>query len=407
LGRLAPLVLVLWFSLDLLFRFAPAQWFRLHPVTLIDGRPLPNSSFTPNYNAVFRYWEGDGASEANLPPTERRTPLQISVDSLGFRRNPYADPGEPFEVLFLLGRSFLLGAALSDEETLPAIFTRVSGLNAYNGARSADDPVDNLEDLDWLLKRMAGPPSVAVLVILEDDKAEIRSVAESPTDTVRNDQTAEAVAHRVPGLSDRAMEIRRLIKRWWAVSPLRTLSTRLMKSVTDDRLLPNEALRSGRQLMLPDGRPMLFRRYEVLPAQKGRTRLDAERLAEYASWWRSQLAQRGMDTWVLLLPSRYTIYGPWLENGDMLERIRQVEAHMYELERQIRQRGVKTLNALPIYQASVKKQFATGELLFFREDNHWKPSGVEVIARALADSILSARPGHGPVKGTTTSSHGD
>src|SRR5688572_20955408 len=80
LGRLAPLVLALWLGLDLLLRFVPPQWFRLHPITLIDGRPLPNSSFTPNYDAVFNYWEGDAISEANLPSTERRTPLRISID---------------------------------------------------------------------------------------------------------------------------------------------------------------------------------------------------------------------------------------------------------------------------------------------------------------------------------------
>ncbi|MGZ8397880.1 MAG: alginate O-acetyltransferase AlgX-related protein [Gemmatimonadales bacterium] len=370
LGRLGPIVLALWLCLDLVLRFLPAAWFGPHPVDLATARPSRQSSFTPSFNKVFHNWEGDGAKEANLPPTERRTPYRISVDSLGFRRNPFASATDSPDVLFLLGRSFLLGAALSDEETLPAAFTVASGLEAYNG-----HGLNRPEQLDWLLGRLPGRPWLAVLVLIEDDSL-IRP--------------QNQVVHSLP-LGNWVDRTARASWRRWSTSPLERLCRRLIRSVSDDQILPNEGLRGGRQLRLPDGRPMLFRLYEVRTAQKGRTAKDAERLGNYAAWWRDELASRGIDTWVLLLPSRYTVYGPWLESGEARKSIIGIEEYIYELDRQIRGRGIRTLNALPIYRASVEEQLKTGELLFYREDNHWNPRGVELIAGVLSDSILGTR----------------
>ncbi len=382
LGRLAPLVLAFWLGLDVLLRFLPYEWFNPHPIDLATARPGPHSIFRPNFEGVFGNWKGDAAREANLPSTERRSSYRITTDSLGFRRNPSASPSEPLDVLFLLGRSFLIGAALSDEETLPAAFTRASGLDAYNGAG-----LNSLADFDWLLDRLPGRPSTAVLVFLEDDQPGA-PVSGHP-------------ALRRATLFDWLGKVQRSLLQWWSVSPLETLSTRLNKLMTNDLILPNEGRLGGRQLRLPDGRPMIFRRYEVRPAQVGRSSDDAERLVDYAEWWRDQLARRGIDSWVLLLPSRYTVYGPWLESGEDRQGVLRVEEYIRQVSRQLVVRGIKTLNALPIYRASVPKQLETGDLLFYREDNHWNARGVELLAKVLADSILSTRQTAGARRKTT------
>jgi hypothetical protein len=388
LGLLGPLVLVIWLLADIGLRLLPPEWFRTHPMTIIELRPRRHSSFTPNLDMVVPYWEGDGAQEANLPATEQRAPMRISTDSLGFRRNPYADPAEPVDVLFLLGRSFLIGAALSDEETLPAVFTRISGLTAYNGARAREDPVDNPTDLDWLLQRLPGSPRVAVLIILEEDTPVLPKQA--PKDVAGADAGLQSPSGSGGSMRRLAAEARRHLKIWYLYSPLTALTSRLFRSLADGRLFPNEGLRGGRQLRLPDGRLMLFRRYEVSTAQQGRTTANAERIADYVEWWQQQLTRRGMETWVLLMPSRYTIYGPWLDDAAERDRIEQLEKYLLEVNRQLRERGVSTVNALPLYRSSVEEQLATGQLLFYREDNHWNLQGVELIARALADSIRSS-----------------
>jgi hypothetical protein len=287
-------------------------------------------------------------------------------------------------VLFLHGRSFLAGAALSDAETLPAAFSRASGLDAYNGAGA-----NSIEDLDWLLQRLPSRAWMAVLVLLEDDRLKIPAHRGS-SPIVGLHPALDRVGEELFGWFNDA---RHSLSQWWAMSPLETLASRFMKSLSNERILPNEGRLGGRQLQLPDGRPMLFRRYEVQPAQIGRTDQDRGHLADYAEWWRDQLAQRGIKSWVLLMPSRYTVYGPWLESGEAREGILRMEGYINRLNQQLRSRGIQTLNALPVYRASVEEQLETGELLSYLEDNHWKARGVELIAGVLADSLLSVRAG--------------
>jgi hypothetical protein len=385
LGRLGPLVLAFWLTLDLVLRFLPYAWFDPHPIDMATARPGPHSEFTPNFEAVFHDWEGDGAREANLPPTERRSAYSITTDSLGFRRNPSASPTEPPDVLFLLGRSFLIGAALSDDETLPAAFTRASGLDAYNGAGA-----NRLADVDRLLERLPGRARTAVLILLEDDRPA------PPGGGGQGDMEA---------LFGWLGDVRRSLFHWWSISPLELVASRLNKLLSDDGILPNEGRLGGRQLRLPDRKPMLFRRYEIVPARVGRSARDAARLVDYAEWWRDQLARRGIDSWVLLMPSRYTIYGPWLETGETRHGVLRMEEYIQRVSRELRARGIRTLNALPVYRASVPQQLETGDLLFYREDNHWNARGVEVIARVLADSILNTRRPAGAPRKTATPSN--
>ena len=276
LGRLAPLVLALWITLDLALRFLPYAWFDPHPMSLATARSGAHSYFTPNFEQVFRDWEGDGVREANLRPTERRTPYKITTDSLGFRRNPFASTSESPEVIFLLGRSFLVGAALSDEETLPAAFTRASGIDAYNGGG-----FNRLDDLDWLLERMPGRPSTAVFILLEGDRRRSPSGGDRRSARVEAPSGFEPVAEEFLGWLN---DVHRSLLQWWSVTPLETLASQLIKSVSDDRILPNEGRLGGRQLRLPDGRSMIFRRYEVQPAQVGRTDQDVKGLADFAGW---------------------------------------------------------------------------------------------------------------------------
>jgi hypothetical protein len=95
------------------------------------------------------------------------------------------------------------------------------------------------------------------------------------------------------------------------------------------------------------------------------------------------------------------VYGPWLESGEDRQGVLRVEEYIRQVSRQLVVRGIKTLNALPIYRASVPKQLETGDLLFYREDNHWNARGVELLAKVLADSILSTRQAAGARRKTT------
>src|SRR5919107_957545 len=166
LSRLAVAVLAGWLILDLGLRFLPVEHLGVSPITAAQRFTGRHSPFRAGVSIVVPAGSpGENAVRGNLPPTERRPPLRFSTDHLGYRRNPEMPRGAPPDVLFIGGDSFIYGANLSDEETLPAAFTRASGLLAYNAARSHLTPM-MLYDLDWLLARFPAVPKQAVLLHL-------------------------------------------------------------------------------------------------------------------------------------------------------------------------------------------------------------------------------------------------
>lgn len=382
------MVLAGWFALDVGMRFLPPQWFRVNPITIALREPGAYGSFHPRVSLVAPYYAGDAALEANLPATESRPPVRFSTDALGFRLNPFLPEGESPDVVILRGASFIYGSALSDEETLPAVLTRVSGLDVHNGSRSHLDDDNEIRYLDRLLDRLPAYPEMAVVVYLEH---------ENPRRPTMGGGRAAAVAGAVPALAPVALQYQRgrrwlarhhrTVTRWWDFSPLEIMARRLDRGVTNDRILPNEFKRLGRQLALPDGRRMLFRHYELGPVRERRGAAEAAQTADYFEWWANELASRGIETYVLILPSRYTVYGPVLEREPMRETLREAAGYLDAVAAELRARGINTVDAASAFRARAAAEVRTGVLSFYREDNHWNPRGVALVAELLADAM--------------------
>jgi hypothetical protein len=392
LGRLAPAVLAAWFVTDAGLRFVSPTRLWVNPIGAALRAPRAYVSFEPDYSASTTNYVGDAVAEVNGRQTEYRPPVRFSTDGLGFRRNPYVTPDEPYEVLQLGGASFGFGGALSDEETLPAAITRASGLRVYNGGMW---PQDRLSPglLDHLLARLAGRPRAALFLVVEHEQLQVPQARGRTRDAIVRAFPPLAPAARVASdLTAAAFEAMRRWDRWVEYSPIQIASEKLSRLLSNDRVLPNEYARGTRTLTLPDGRPMYIRRYELGPIARERSPADVPGAAEYLTWWRDSLAARGIVTHVLLVPSRYTVYGPLLEREpERLAAIGRVAAYIDSLDATLRARGIGTINAHHIFRRRAAEELRTGELSFYREDNHWNPSGVEIVARAVADSLASCR----------------
>jgi hypothetical protein len=376
LGLLAPAVLAGWLALDLGLRVLPVERLGVSPITAAQRFAGRHSAFRPNVSiAVAAGSPGENAVRGNLPPTERRPPLRFSTDALGYRRNPAIAAGAAPEVLFIGGDSFIYGANLSDEETLPAAFTRTSGLSAYNGGRSHLIPMA-LDDLDWLLSRLPRVPRQAVLVHLEQHRRRLPR------------HGLDAAPSVLQGLK----YARFVVNGWWGASPLSNATRRLFRGLADDRILPNVYGQDVLAYELPDGRPMLFRGSETFPARKPQTEAEIAGTAEYIIQWVRELEGRGLETHVLLLPTRFTVYGPFLDSGELRTTALQAVSDLYQLEAQLRSHGLRTINGLRVFQQAAVSDLGAGALPFYREDNHWTPEGVARIARILTDSLSHTRP---------------
>ncbi|HYF40243.1 MAG TPA: hypothetical protein VD930_11175 [Gemmatimonadales bacterium] len=308
----------------------------------------------------------------NLPSTEGRRPLRFSTDALGYRLNPELPSGAAPDVLFIGGDSFIYGANLSDEETLPAVFTRVSGLLSYNAGRPNAAPM-MLYDLDWLLKHFPRVPQTAVLVHLEHHRY-------NATDRPRS----------TPGVWDELRLARRALSEWWTASPLSNATRRLFRHFADGKLLPNSYLQQVSAYSLPDRRPILFRDYETHPARVPQSGDQILATADNILAWTRALQGRGMEVYVLLLPTRFTVYGPWLVDGEARARVIRAAESFNQLAAELEGRGIRTINGLGVFQETAHEDLLSGDLPFYREDNHWNSRGVERIARLLADSVCQS-----------------
>jgi len=380
LARLAPAVLVAWVVVDLGLRATPVERLGVSPIVAAQRFAGRRSPFRASVSiSVPAGSPGENAVRGNLPPTERRGPLRFSTDALGYRRNPHVPIGAAPDLLFLGGDSFVYGANLSDEETLPAAFTRASGLLSYNGGRPYLIPT-SLADLDWLLSRFSSMPRRVVLVHLEQH---------------RRRSPKRGLDLGVGVIAD-LKYARYVASGWWNAAPLGNATRRLFRHLADDKILPNTYGQDILAYALPDGRPMLFRDSEAFPAQRPQTDAEIRGTAEYLVQWVRELEARGLQTHVLLLPTRFTVYGPWLALGELQAGVFQAVQDFHGLEAALRDRNVSTINGLRVFQATAETDLRTGKLPFYREDNHWTPEGVERIARVLADSLSPAnRNAHG------------
>ena len=375
IGRLGPCALLLWVLLELGLYVAGGP--HIGAVNQAIRHFRAHSPFSPNLK-LEETFIGEAAREANVRPLEAVRRMRFSSNNLGFRTNPEYPNSEPPDVLVLGGTSFTYGAALSDKETFSAALTRVSGLKAFNAGRFHLD-ADGLPELDWLLERLPSHPRTAIFVYLEHQILAGRDGTIGRLAELRRTH---------PELNSNIWNVRRIVQVWGRMSPLEIITQRFFKSLKDDRILPNPHRKKVRTLTLPDTDPMLIRDYELFPASWNRGQAQARSYTEYLEWYRQQLAARGMETLVVIIPTRYTVYAPVTERDDS-RRAGAIAARdfLYMLEDVLTERGIRTVNAMRIFEQSRQRELETCELSFFRDDNHWNPRGVELVASAVAEAL--------------------
>jgi hypothetical protein len=106
--------------------------------------------------------------------------------------------------------------------------------------------------------------------------------------------------------------------------------------------------------------------------------------AEYIEDWCKALGEDGIATVVVLVPEKMSVYGSAL--GLRLPE----DPYLNRLERELRRRGLRTSNMLPLLRGSAPHDIATRKLAYFREDQHWNAVGISRIAAEVASVIRQA-----------------
>lgn len=377
LSRWLVTALAVWALLDVAGRLGPVGWLHVLPEHEATRRPGRYHPFIPGLSLSADPWVGETALTGNLAPTETRPAARFSTDGLGFRLTPGVRPGDDVRLILYGGSSFAYGGGLADGETFPAVLTRETGRRVYNGGHFWWDPL-NLRSLDWLTDHLGGTRPGVVMLHWEDADPDPRTLQPGSR---RPDRVGRKLLgrDRYRDFRDFTDYARRYAGAVWGISPVEVLSIRLFKALSNDRVLPNRYKAAVRSRELPGGRRILFLEEEVVRVLRPPGDDVVRRHGEYYEAYARHLAARGAGLYVILLPNRYTLYGPLVDGASAAP----ADPYLDRLERELERRGVAVMNGLPVLRPLAAGDVASGRLSFYREDHHWSPLGVERIARAF------------------------
>jgi hypothetical protein len=321
------------------------------------------SVFEPKRTYVNDAAYGDLAALGNMRDVRVLRREAFTTDSLGFR-NAVPEGSRPVAVT--IGTSFIAGSGLSDDETLARRLSALLGDHVYNagGVRTlTEQTVDTLcESID--LKN----GGTAVIEYFE--RAEPPALGKPPA----GDTLGRAVFDRILGPL-RSAEL----GGWLRSSPLRIFLATQRKAIENGILLPNSYGRNVIRKDLVNGDPMLF-----FPEDYARPGWPADaprRAAEYFQSLRSRLAKRHARLFVVIIPTKYTVYGSLLrETADTAPNVEFLE----QMQAALVDAGVPVANLTRTMQQAAREGLARRDYVYWRDDTHWNPTGVSLAAAQIA-----------------------
>ncbi|HTR67185.1 MAG TPA: hypothetical protein VMH85_15510 [Terriglobales bacterium] len=385
-------------------RFLPVSIFAFRVwegVWRDSGGPGP---FKPGLSLVKLHSYGDLASFGNLKTPRDYRDEAFQVDKLGFRNSPRAAQPRPGGLM--VGDSFAVASSVPQDMTLPEQLTKLGDIRIYNaGARDMATP----PLVRQLASRLNMTSGVVIYELLE---RRARVVPQTPVEAVepslsetlppnRAQVSALSPAETHPWLSTHPLaktifqKMLRLLQhpsesvhRYDSRSPVKIVSRKLMKDVQNDVVLPNVYAHQVVRFTLKNNDEMLF--YPIDFTKLGDVNTLDSAWVSYLSGFAEQIAEQNLRLVVLLVPNKFTVYGP-LTKGPTPK----VEGVLLlaSLQKALASAGICAVDLTPIYQRSAAESLSQRQYLYWRDDTHWNSRGIGVAAHALMPCVETSRQG--------------
>ena len=375
MGRAIPVLLAAFLAADVSARFLPVDPLAFRAwEALARYRPV-GAAFEPDRRFLRDDSYGDAAALGNLPAKRQYRPEIFTTDERGFRN---AEPVARDRVgVILTGDSFAVGSGVVDSATLAPALTARLGCRVYNAAGVPPDA----KRLEIWRSSLGGAPGVVVHAYAEDN--EIPTV---PSDADR------AIDRRVGyPFSPLAGPLGRVRGFLW-VSPLQIAIERGFKQLANDRVLPNGYAANAIVKTLRNGDAMLFVASRVDHVRSTRAASIA-----YWQWLEAGLRPTGLRLVVVLIPSKYRIYGrlfaddaPASDAPPFLDR----------LGAALRNAGIPTIDLTAAVSAEAARRADQHEYLYWLDDIHWNGEGIQVAAEAMLSEETPLRTACAPARAT-------
>jgi hypothetical protein len=377
LDILIPGLILAAFLCDVAGRFV-----RLEPWTFRGDEALSQfrSEWLPGPYEANRCYRnerctGELAVMSNQPEYRVFRKQVFTTDAMGFRNVNAAHSLSAAPQVLMAGSSFTVGSGSSDSQTLPVRVEALSGCRTFNaGGVGFDFPL--------ILALVQEPGMRDGLVILEC----LERYAGNPVLLQRPSTRWKWFPYRD-----------RLITLYWAashrlsISPLRVILQRTYKSFQNDRVLPNVHKARMAVRHLRDGQPMLFLRNLEQPARFDTIGWNVDAFVKL----RDDLRAAGCDLALMIVPEKLTVYRPLLRDlsregdgaGDGDGVGAGSVAFLAELEQSVRARGIAVVNLAPVLAARARLALEVSETVYWPDDTHWNPQGIEAAAEAVCDAF--------------------
>jgi hypothetical protein len=334
---------------------------------------LPAESFSPSgfycgsyyvfyqssafHTCTARAAFGEAARLANRADFVSPRKETFTVDPLGNRNASI--PAHPRVVLS--GSSFTLGLSLNDDETLAARLNNRLGPVVYSAANVLKPFISPGQAID--AAHVLGVQNGWVLLEL---------VNRGPYGYQSQPQIPSTPLLRA------AAPLRALERRMKDPYVLDRLSSAINMRVSNDVVLPNPNAWKYPEAELLNGRRMLFfhedsRFFHNPPGED-------ETLAS-VGLMRDELAKNNLHLAVLLVPTGYTVYYPLIRSAHDPDN---GAKYLRSLEADISSQGIPVFNALTLLRNAASTELTRGQLIYWPDDAHWNPQGVDIVAGALA-----------------------
>jgi hypothetical protein len=366
-GYLLPGLLLVFMVTDSVLRLTQGVWGIFSASSGMRRSQRPGEAFLPNLRLQVPVTYGDLARMANIQDSKERRSLRFSSDALGFRNVEASGPVAGI----LFGDSFAM-AGDDDRETLSAQLGQRIGCRIYNAA-SPDDEFrrPDLTLVGSLAKRIGMANGYIIVEQVERRALESRSPRERP---VRGKfRQAWSQFWRQLGTLTRD-------------SPVKRFAENVMKSIRDDRILPNNYLDNVVQGKLRNGAPMLF-----LPSEFKSYEITRLPPLDYWIKLNQELGKLEFRLLVVLVPNKHTVYRHLLEGEQ--KQPRGGQDLLPELASALRAAGVAAIDLTPVLKQHADAAFKHNKYVYWRNDTHWNADGVGIAADEIVRTFPELRKG--------------
>ena len=366
LRRTISLILLASFIVEVAARFISPQWLAFRAWEAATLYATSEGHFAPNFSYASDHAYGDLAKFGNLPSLRRYHREVFTTDKFGFRNAPGNAAGRP-PALLVVGDSFAVGCGVSDQETLSAQLSSLTGKPVYNGGTD----YGRWTTTKGLIYRLGIRNGWILWELSEANAARVRTGQFILRPTVpRIDASGE---NGPPGLVPK-------YERWagdfLAYSPVSILVDRALSRIENDRLLPNPSRGAVAIDHLRNGDAMLF-----LPTDVENFYHPGYSSAEYFSEVNALIAETGNRLLVVLVPSKYAVYHSLLMAPPPLPSL---QSNWDRYEKDLLRLGIPTINLTSALRLKAEQGLQDRQYDYFIDDTHWNQTGIHLAATAIA-----------------------